>query len=100
MSICFEEIWFFQRYAARKIWRSLRKFVKKYQYITLEQWGRNFFLCGRITPQSNPYVLRSIYSALTEDNSTSRTTEESEMDARISEALKMEDSEIIIDLRD
>jgi hypothetical protein len=59
-----------------------------------------FYLCGRISPSSKPYVLRNIYCALTGDNSAARTTDEAEMNERISEAITMEDPDIIIDLRE
>ncbi len=62
---------------------------------------REFFdMYGRISPHSRPYVLRSIYHALTNDLSASRTTTEKEVDERIAEALMMEDPDIIIDLRE
>lgn len=62
---------------------------------------REFYsYCGRITPKSKPYVLRAIYNALSGDESASRTTAESEMDSRISKVLEMEDSDIIVDLRE
>ena len=62
---------------------------------------RKFFtLCGRITPKSKPHVLRAIYSALSGVCSASRTTAESEVDARVSEVMAMEDSDIVIDLRE
>ena len=57
-------------------------------------------LYGRISHESKPYLLRSIYSALTGDQSASRTTAESEVDARVKEALLAEDSDIILDLRE
>ena len=59
-----------------------------------------FTLCGRITPKSKPHVLRAIYNALTGECSASRTTAESEVDARVSEVISMEDPDIIIDLRE
>ena len=43
--------------------------------------------------------MRSIYHSLTGDQSGARTTAEEEMDQRVSEALMMEDPEIIMDLR-
>ena len=57
-------------------------------------------LYGRITPKSKSYILRSIYHTLTGDQSASRTTSEQEIDQRISEALAMEDPDVIIDLRE
>ena len=62
---------------------------------------REFFtLCGRITPKSKPHVLRAIYNALTGECSASRTTAKSEVDARVSEVMAMEDSDIVIDLQE
>ena len=55
---------------------------------------------GRISPQSQPYILRSIYHALTNDQSTARTTAEKEIDQRVADALRMEDPDIIVDLRE
>ena len=57
-------------------------------------------LYGRISPQSKPFILRSIYRSLTGDQSASRTTSEEEIDSRVAEALSMEDIVIIIDLRE
>ena len=57
-------------------------------------------LYGRISPQSKPYILRSIYRSLTGDQSTSKTSSEDEIDNRVAEALSMEDPDIIIDLRE
>lgn len=56
-------------------------------------------LYGRISHESKPYLLRSIYCALTGDQLASRTTAESEVDACIKEALLAEDSDIL-DLRE
>ena len=58
-----------------------------------------YHLYGLISPKSKPYILRSIYHSLTGDQSAARTTAEEEMDQRVSEALMMEDPEIIMDLR-
>lgn len=62
---------------------------------------RQEFCClyGRISPQSKPYLLRSIYNALTNDQCASRTTVEETIDSRVSQVLLMEDPDIIIDLR-
>ena len=57
-------------------------------------------LYGRNSPNSKPYVLRSIYKALTNDCSVAKTTAEEEIDQRILEALMMENQNIIIDLRE
>ena len=43
-------------------------------------------------------MLRDIYKELTGDACGARTTDEGELDKRITEALEMEDSDIIIDL--
>ena len=56
-------------------------------------------LYGRISPESKPYLLRSMYYALTKDSSAPRTTAEREIDERVQEALLAEDIDIIIDLR-
>ena len=62
---------------------------------------REFYLLyGRISPESRPYILRSIYQALTNDQSAARTTAEEEINERVSEVLMMEDPDIIIDLRE
>ncbi|XP_019855512.1 PREDICTED: uncharacterized protein LOC109584273 [Amphimedon queenslandica] len=61
---------------------------------------REFYnIYGRISPESKPYLLRSIYHALTNDLSTARTTHEKEIDTRVQEALLAEDPDIVIDLR-
>lgn len=57
-------------------------------------------MCGRISPKSNPYILQSIYRSLTGDSSAARTTSEEEIDSRVTEALAMEDPDIVIDLRE
>ena len=56
-------------------------------------------LYGQISPESKPYLLRSMYYALTKDSSAPRTTAEREIDERVQEALLAEDIDIIIDLR-
>jgi hypothetical protein len=58
-----------------------------------------FNLYGRFSPESKPYMLRTMYRALTNDSSASRTTAENEIDERIKEALLVEDFDIIVDLR-
>ena len=54
---------------------------------------------GRLSKTCRPYMLREIYKELTGDACGARTTDEGELDQRITEALQMEDSDIIIDLR-
>ena len=56
-------------------------------------------LYGRITPKSNLYILRNIYYSLTGDCSGARSTSEEEIDDRVTEALTMQDPDVIIDLR-
>lgn len=56
-------------------------------------------LYGLILPKSKLHILRSIYHSLIGDQSGARTTAEEKMDQRVSEALMMEDPEIIMDLR-
>ena len=56
-------------------------------------------LYGRITPKSNSFVLRSIYHSLTGDCSGARSTSEEEIDNRVTEALAMQDPDVIVDLR-
>lgn len=55
---------------------------------------------GLLLPETKPYMLRSIYKELTKDLSGSRTFDESQIDARVKEALDAEDIDIIIDLRE
>lgn len=57
-------------------------------------------LYGLISPKSKPFILRNIYHSLTGDQSAARTTAEMEIDDRVTEALSMEDPDIIIDLRE
>ncbi len=62
---------------------------------------REFYnLYGRIAPKNKPCILRSIYNCLTGDKSAARTTAEESIDERVTEALSMEDPNIIIDLRE
>lgn len=63
---------------------------------------RNEFheMCGRITPKTSSYILRSIYHSLTGDQSAARTTAEEEVNERMAEALSMEDPDIVVDLRE
>ena len=79
------------------------KIVEKIQeeipvYHTQATKRKFFILCGLITPESKPHVLRAFYSALTGECSASQTTEESEVDARVSDVMAMEDTDIVIDL--
>ena len=81
-----------------KIVEKIREEVPVYHTRAMK---REFFsLCGRITPKSKPHVLRAIYNALTGECSSSRTSAESEIDSRVSEVLAMEDSDIVMDLRE
>lgn len=54
---------------------------------------------GLISRSSNLSLLREFYRQATGDQSASLTTTEKEMDARLREALEMEDPELLIDLR-
>ena len=81
-----------------KIVEEIKKVIPVYHTRAMK---RDFCeMYGRVSPMSKPYVLRSIYNFLTNDHSTSRTTAESEVDARMQEALLSEDPDIIIDLRE
>ena len=53
-----------------------------------------------ISPKTNLATLREFYCAATGDQSASLTTNESEIDERLREALEMEDPDIIVDLRE
>ena len=53
-----------------------------------------FTFYGRISPESKPNLLRSMYYALTKDSSASQTTAEREIDERVQEALLAEDIDI------
>ena len=55
---------------------------------------------GHISKQSNLALLREFYRQATGDQSASLTTAEKELDARLREALEMEDADIIVDLRE
>ena len=55
---------------------------------------------GHISKQSNFALLCEFYRQATGDQSTSLTTAEKELDARLREALEMEDADIIVDLRE
>lgn len=55
---------------------------------------------GRISQQSNLAILREFYRQATGDQSASLTTAEKELDERLREALEMEDTDIIVDLRE
>ncbi len=81
--------------------RLIEKIKKDIPVYHTRAMKREFFsLCGRISPKSKPYVLRSIYCTLTGDHTSSRTTAEAEIDERVSEALAMQDPDIILDLRE
>ena len=71
--------------------------IPMYHTRTMKQ--QFYDLHGRITPKSNSHVLRSIYHSLTGDSSGARTTSEEEIDTRVTEALAMQDPDIIVDLR-
>ena len=55
---------------------------------------------GRISKSSNLATLREFYRQATGDQSASLTTAEEELDARLREALEMEDADVIVDLRE
>ena len=55
---------------------------------------------GRISQQSNLAILREFYRQATGDQSASLTTAEKELDEHLREALEMEDTDIIVDLRE
>ena len=55
---------------------------------------------GHVSKQSNLALLREFYCQATGDQSASLTTAEKELDARLREALEMEDADIIVDLRE
>ena len=55
-------------------------------------------LIGCVSPNSKPYLLRSIYQSLSGDNLASRTTPEKEIDKRLIEVFSAEDPDIIFDL--
>lgn len=76
----------------------IKKQIPVYHTRAMRQQFCDMF--GKISPESKPYILRNIYSALTNDHSSSRTTAEKEMDDRVQEALLAEDSEIVMDLRE
>lgn len=55
---------------------------------------------GRISHSSNLAALRELYRQATNDQSASLTTSEEHLDARLREAMEMEDPDLIIDLRE
>ena len=55
---------------------------------------------GSISPKTNLATLCEFHRAATGDQSASLTTNESEIDERLREALEMEDPDIVIDLRE
>ena len=57
-----------------------------------------YYLIGRVSPESKPYILRSIYHSLSGDSSTSRTSAEEEIDIRLLEILKAEVPDIVVHL--
>lgn len=76
----------------------IKKEFPKYHTRAMKQQFCDLY--GRISPDSKPYILRNIYNTLVGDWSASRTTSESEVDARVQEALSLEDMDIVIDLRE
>ena len=54
---------------------------------------------GHFMQGAKPYELRTIYQELTKDCSASRTLDEQHIDQRISEALALEDDDVLVDLR-
>jgi hypothetical protein len=56
--------------------------------------------CGLLMAGVKPYMLRSIYRELTNDASGSRSSKEGDIDERVKEALRSEDLDVIIDLRE
>ena len=80
-----------------QIVQEIKKEIPVYHTRTMRK--EFFSLYGRLSPESKPYLLRSIYCALTDNSSASRTTPEKEIDARVQEALAAEDVDIVFDLR-
>ena len=54
---------------------------------------------GRITSAVKPAVLRYFYKDLTGDSSSSETLSQEQVDERVTQAIEMEDPDIILDLR-
>ena len=54
---------------------------------------------GRISPSIKPYMLRYLYSELTGDRSAADTTEQAEIDDRVFQMIKLDDPDIIPDLK-
>ncbi|XP_019859353.1 PREDICTED: uncharacterized protein LOC109587561 [Amphimedon queenslandica] len=76
----------------------IKKEIPVYHTRAMKQEFYN--LIGRVSRNSKPYLLRSIYQSLSGDNSASRTTAEEEIDKRLIEVFSAEDPEIIVDLRE
>ena len=55
---------------------------------------------GKLMKGASPYLLPGIYKELAGDASAARTTDESEVDKRLHEALENKDPDIIVDLRE
>jgi hypothetical protein len=53
---------------------------------------------GRVAPTVKPAVLRYFYKSLTGDQTSSDTTDQAEIDARVSQIIDMEDPEVVLDL--
>ena len=54
---------------------------------------------GCISPSVKPAVLRYFYKDLAGSSSCSETTDETEIDERVKEAIEMEDTDIVMDLK-
>ena len=54
---------------------------------------------GRITSAVKPAILRYFYKDLTGDSSSSETLSQEEIDEIVMQAIKMEDADIVLDLR-
>ena len=76
----------------------IKKEIPVYHTRAMKQEFYN--LIGRVSRNSKPYLLRSIYQSLSGDNSASRTTAEEEIDKRLIEVFSAEDPDIIVDLRE
>ena len=55
---------------------------------------------GLLMTGAKPYMLRSIHRELTKDASCFHTSQEQEVDQRVQEALRLEDVDIVVDLRE
>ena len=80
-----------------KIVQEIKKEIPVYHTRTMRK--EFFSLYGGLSPESKPYLLHSIYCALTDDSSASRTTPEKKIDAHVQEALAAEDVDIVVDSR-